>query len=366
MNLSQEEKAIKVTEVTHTFRETIKEVDLPLLQKGGMVLVLFFLGAVATGLILKRLCRFFFKEKVASILWSKLAKTSICMGGFVMVHFGLYHGNLFEELPETVLVNYFLQTLITFSYFCSLLWVLSIFDAIFGIIHQRLENAGKPIPVAFFFYGRVFKTLLITLFIIAIIPFLFAGSRGFDRMISYIGLSTISAGAIAGLAFQPVIKDILGGMFIISQNLFTEGDWIEFSAGRRLMSGRVLDVDIRYTKLRRFTGSIVMVANNAFLTSIVDNYGRCHYAYYALPLSANQKDNKKIEHFLDEYQKLIQHTPHIESEKCHATVKNLEVNKMELDLHIFFKKSDDQTKILRIHSFWQEIITLAKKNKLPL
>ena len=60
MNVSKEH-AVKVTEVTKTFRQTLKEIDLPLLQKGGLVFLLFLVGAMAMGLTLRTLCRFFFR-----------------------------------------------------------------------------------------------------------------------------------------------------------------------------------------------------------------------------------------------------------------------------------------------------------------
>ena len=144
----------------------------------------------------------------------------------------------------------------------------------------------------------------------AIVPSLFFGYNAINTLAKYLGVSTISAGAIAGLALQPAVKDILGGLFVITQSLFTEGDWIEFNVGRRIVSGRVIDVALRYTKLKRWTGSFFMVPNNTFLSSILDNYGRAHYAAYAVPLTSSQKGKLEVTRFLEGYRALIKESPH--------------------------------------------------------
>lgn len=109
-----------------------------------------------------------------------------------------------------------------------------------------------------------------------------------------------------------------------------------------------------------------MVPNNTFLSSILDNYGRAHYAAYAVPLTSSQKGKLEVTRFLEGYRALIKESPHIEDEKCHVTVKRLDVGKMEIELHIFFTKTDDQDKVVRIHAFWQDILQLAKQQKLSV
>ena len=39
---------------------------------------------------------------------------------------------------------------------------------------------------------------------------------------------------------------------------------------------------------------------------------------------------------------------------------------MEIEIHIYFHKARDEDKIIRIHDFWQQILHMAKKEKLAI
>lgn len=338
------------------------ENPIEFVQKASLLFAAFIIGNLLSWFIFNRICRFFCEEKTFNFLWKKLSPPSIWLGGLALVFILLPS----IDLPTSIVTDYFLLALRALTCLSLLWWTLRLLDSIIMFIHWRLEAQEKPIPVALFFFGGIIKGILAVIFIIAIMPSFFFGYTFMNTVVKYVGVSTISAGAIAGLALQPTLRDISGGLLIITQGLFKEGEWIEFNVGRRLFSGRVMDVTLRYTKLKRWTGSFLTVFNNTFLTSVIDNFGRAHYAAYSLPLTTAQKGNLEVEQFLKDYRALIKDSPHIEEEKCHVTVKSLDVGKMEVELHIFFKKAPDQDKVLRIHKFWQNILKLAKNNKLAV
>ena len=77
-----------------------------------------------------------------------------------------------------------------------------------------------------------------------------------------IGTLIASVGAVAiviTFAFQNMLGDIVRGFFIIFEEMFMVGDWIEISG----FQGEVLEIGLRTTKLKLFeTGEIVLIPNN--------------------------------------------------------------------------------------------------------
>jgi len=80
----------------------------------------------------------------------------------------------------------------------------------------------------------------------------------------FIPITTLmaSVGAVAiviTFAFQNMLADIVRGFFIIFEEMFMVGEWIEVAG----FQGEVLEIGLRTTKLRLFvTGEIVLIPNN--------------------------------------------------------------------------------------------------------
>jgi len=77
-----------------------------------------------------------------------------------------------------------------------------------------------------------------------------------------IGTLMASVGAFAlviTFAFQNMLGDIVRGFFIIFEEMFMIGDWVEVAGFR----GQVLEIGLRTTKLKLFeTEEIVLIPNN--------------------------------------------------------------------------------------------------------
>ena len=82
-----------------------------------------------------------------------------------------------------------------------------------------------------------------------------------------------SLGAISviiGLAFQDIIKDFLAGVFIIFDNAYAVGDWIEING----FKGEVISLGLKTTKIRSYTGEVKTISNSSF-TEVI-NYSINH------------------------------------------------------------------------------------------
>jgi small conductance mechanosensitive channel len=72
-------------------------------------------------------------------------------------------------------------------------------------------------------------------------------------------LASASIGGVAlGFGAQSLVKDYLSGIFMVSEDQFGVGDWIQINDQ---ISGRVEEVGLRVTRLRAFSGVVWYVRN---------------------------------------------------------------------------------------------------------
>lgn len=76
--------------------------------------------------------------------------------------------------------------------------------------------------------------------------------------------------AVLGLAFQDIIKDFLAGIFIIFDNDYAVGDWIQIGD----FKGEVISLGLKTTKIKAYTGEVMSISNSSF-TQVI-NYNLEH------------------------------------------------------------------------------------------
>lgn len=95
------------------------------------------------------------------------------------------------------------------------------------------------------------------------------------------------AGVVVGLAFQDIVKDFLAGIFIIFDNAYAVGDWVEING----FKGEVVSLGLKTTKVKAYTGEVMILSNSSF--NKVVNYNLNHTKLVLiLPVSYDTK----IEH----------------------------------------------------------------------
>ncbi len=77
-----------------------------------------------------------------------------------------------------------------------------------------------------------------------------------------------SAGIAIGLALQGSLSNLASGVLILTNKLFSVGDYIEFGAS----SGSVVSIGLFYTQLKTPDGKAVYVPNSAITTTTLQNY----------------------------------------------------------------------------------------------
>ena len=133
-----------------------------------------------------------------------------------------------------------------------------------------------------------------------------------NNIIKYIILSTYgvnttsiiaSLGAVSviiGLAFQDIIKDFLAGIFIIFDNAYAVGDYIEING----FKGEVISLGLKTTKIKSFSGEVKILSNSSF-TEVINCTMNHSKLVITVPFSYNEKI-EKIEKALNKVKEKIE------------------------------------------------------------
>ena len=78
-------------------------------------------------------------------------------------------------------------------------------------------------------------------------------------------------GLAVALALQPTLSNLFAGTYVVSERVVSVGDYVEMENG---VSGYVVDVSWRSTRLRTWTNNLVVIPNSRFAESIITNYNQ--------------------------------------------------------------------------------------------
>ena len=112
------------------------------------------------------------------------------------------------------------------------------------------------------FHGLLFQ--VIRLFSWLFFTSLFMWSMGVNLAPILTGVGVM--GLAISLGAQNIFRDFLNGFFIITEDQFNVGDWIDID----VYSGTVEDFNLRLTRLRSIEGRLIMIPNSA-ITQVVNH-----------------------------------------------------------------------------------------------
>lgn len=94
-------------------------------------------------------------------------------------------------------------------------------------------------------------------------------------------------GLVIGLALQDILKDFVAGISIIFDNQYAIGDVVEISGFR----GEVIELSLRLTKIKSYTGEIKMISNRN-ITEVINYSKDINIALVDIPVSYNSNIEK--------------------------------------------------------------------------
>ena len=76
-------------------------------------------------------------------------------------------------------------------------------------------------------------------------------------------------GLAVALALQPTLANLFAGTYVMTEGVISPGDYIEMEGG---ITGYVVEVGWRSTRIRNWKNNLVVVPNNKFAETIITNY----------------------------------------------------------------------------------------------
>ena len=78
-------------------------------------------------------------------------------------------------------------------------------------------------------------------------------------------------GLAIALAIQPTLANLFAGTYVMTEGVISPGDYIELENG---ITGYVVEVGWRSTRIRNWKNNLVVVPNNKFAETIITNYAQ--------------------------------------------------------------------------------------------
>lgn len=95
------------------------------------------------------------------------------------------------------------------------------------------------------------------------------GILNLDEVLQSILAGAGVAGLAVGLALQGTLANTFSGIFLAIKDVLNVGDWVETNG----YAGKVLEIDLRNTKIKEADNNIVVIPNKLVLDSPFKNFG---------------------------------------------------------------------------------------------
>lgn len=157
-----------------------------------------------------------------------------------------------------------------------------------GMRHKEYQKRTKTLASAFGTFSMI---------VIWILAFL-VGLNIIGVRIETLTTSAGLFGVIISFGAQNTIRDIVAGIFIVTENQFRVGDVVKFYYAGQHISGKVEEISIRVTKIRDIDGNLHIIRNgySEIITNRTFNYANANIEL----LVAYDTDIDKLESIIND------------------------------------------------------------------
>ena len=265
---------------------------------------------------------------------------------------GLYASVLSLPLSSTY-ANYADLLIKSYFYFAIFWSVASTADPLKDFIGDRY-NFLSPTLRAWIF--RAFKFVAYLIGIVSVLEL-----WGVDAASIIAGLGLFSVALALGA--QNFFKNLIGGLLIIGEKRFKQGDWINIEG---VAEGEVEKIDFRSTLIRRFDKAPVYVPNSVLSDSEIINFSampfrriRFHVGLlYSTSPDTIMKIRKDKESYIEKNKNLVN------SNEIRSTIRVTNFNDSSIDMLIncFTKSTKWQDFCIAREELILEIMKIVQKN----
>jgi MscS family membrane protein len=246
-------------EVVGVWQQGFMGVDVNLIIKallifGGFLLIRGIFGKY----VLARLHKW--TERTETRIDDKIVEALIPPIKFIPVILGVFFAGQYAGLDDMLgeMFQRLVRSLIAFTIF----WGLHRSLEPLSHLMRGLEVLLTPMMVSWLF--KVMKVLVIFIGAAVILE---VWGIAVGPLLAGLGLF----GAAVALGAQDLFKNLIGGLTIIAEKRFFQGDWIKVDG---VVEGTVEDIGFRSTRVRRFDKAPVHVPNSSLSDAVVTNFSR--------------------------------------------------------------------------------------------
>lgn len=188
--------------------------------------------------------------------------------------------------------------------------IIKILKKFFNVKSKKIDEKRKQ--TLFNLIRNIVRIFIIAIAILSILEVYGVNTSSIIASLSVIGV-------VVGLAFQDLIKDFIAGVSIVIEGQYRVGDTVKING----FTGEVINVGLKSTKIKAYTGEIMILANH-LITDVVNYNLSDSLALIDIDV-AYESDIEKVEKVLTNLcERLSSELPHIKGK-----VELLGINSLE-------------------------------------
>ena len=270
----------------------------------------------------------------------------------IPIGIGLYLLNDSLNLPDSI-AAYSTISIQTFFYVAIFLSIAPIVDPIKDYVGEKYNFLSPTLR------NWVFRALKFVIYLLGIVSVLELWGIDAASVIAGLGLFSVAL----ALGAQNFFKNLIGGLLIIGEKRFKQGDWINVEG---VAEGSVERIDFRTTLIRRFDKAPIYVANSVLSDSEIINFSempfrriRFHVGliYQTTPekILAIRKD---IEEYIEKNKNLVD----AKDQPSTIRVTNFNDSSIDMLVNCFTKSTQWHDFCIAREELLLEIIEIVKRN----
>jgi MscS family membrane protein len=205
-----------------------------------------------------------------------------------------------------------------------------------GGLAQLVRHFGSRLNLEFDQIVMPFLTRVLQFVVMALTVTMILSDWGFNinGVVAGLGL----AGLAVSMAAQDYIRNLMGGITIITETPFSIGDWIATPS----VEGITEDISFRTTKIRTFDGALVIVPNATLANEPITNWSKISTRKLSLQFFLDVKTpTEAISNAVAKLQALLDNDDRFETQSSQVFLSQITTFGEELTLWGFVPLKDD-------------------------
>ena len=265
---------------------------------------------------------------------------------------GLYA--MVQALPLTDTYNTYADLLIKSYFYIAIFWsIADTTDSLRDFIGEKYDFLSTTLR------AWLFRTLKIVFYLLGIVSVLELWGVDAASIIAGLGLFSVAL----ALGAQNFFKNLIGGLLIIGEKRFKQGDWINIEG---VVEGSVERIDFRSTLIRRFDKAPIYVPNSVLSDSEIINFSEMPFRrirfHVGLLYETTPETIMAIRKDIESY--IERNTNLVDSDQVQSTIRVTDFNDSSIDVLVncFTKSTQWHDYCVAREELIMEIMRIVKNN----